>query len=114
MKVLWVVLGFGIVAVDDLFYVDRYPVPDTKVPIRAQRRAGGGLTGTALVAAARLGAKAAYGGVLGEDDLSRFTIEELEREGVDCANVLQRQGAGPVHAVIVVDGGYTLPIQGVI
>ena len=35
----------------------------------------------ALVAASRLGARAAYCGVLGDDDLSRFTIQELEREG---------------------------------
>jgi ribokinase len=99
----WDVLGFGVVAVDDLIYVDCYPPPDTKIPIRAQRREGGGLAGTALVAAARLGATAAYGGVLGDDELSRFTIRELEREGVDCTPVLHRAGTRPYRAVVVVD-----------
>jgi ribokinase len=99
----WDVLGLGIAAVDDLLYVDAYPQPDTKVAVRARQRQGGGLTATALVAAARLGARAAYGGVLGDDELSRFTVCELEREGVDCAPVLHRSEAEPCHSVVVVD-----------
>ena len=103
MSARWDVLGFGIVAVDDLLYVDHHPVPDTKMPLRQKRRQGGGLAGTALVAAARLGARAAYGGVLGKDELSLYTIRELEREGVDCTQVLHRLDARPVHAIIIVD-----------
>jgi len=99
----WDVLGLGIVAVDDLFYVARFPEPDTKRPMLAERRQGGGLTGTALVAAARLGARAAYCGVMGEDDLAAFTLAELEREGVDCSVVQRRPGARPIHAVIIVE-----------
>lgn len=99
----WDVLGLGAVAVDDLVYVPHYPAPDTKVLVQDEQRQGGGLTGTALVAAARLGAKTAYFGVLGTDALSRYTITELEREGVDCTPVLIRPGAGPVHSTIIVD-----------
>ena len=98
----WDVLGFGAVAVDDLLYLDDYPLPDTKVPIQSQRREGGGLAGTALVAAARLGARAAYCGVLGDDELSRFSIEELEREGVDCTPVVLQAQARPIHSVVIV------------
>ena len=99
----WDVLGFGAVTVDDLIYVDHYPLPDTKLPIQRQQREGGGLAGTALVAAARLGAKSAYCGVLGDDELSRFTIQELAREGVDCAPCLRRAGARPIHSIVIVD-----------
>lgn len=99
----WDVLGLGIVAVDDLFYVARFPEPDTKRPMLAERRQGGGLTGTALVAAARLGARAAYCGVMGEDDLATFTLAGLAREGVDCSIVLRQPGARPIHAVIIVE-----------
>ena len=102
MTKLWDVLGFGAVAVDDLLYLDDYPLPDTKVPIQSQRREGGGLAGTALVAAARLGARAAYCGVLGDDELSRFSIEELEREGVDCTPVVLQAQARPIHSVVIV------------
>lgn len=99
----WDVLGFGAVAVDDLLYVDRYPAPDSKVPVRAFKREGGGLAGTALIAAARLGARAAFCGVLGDDELSRFTLQELEREGVDCTPVLNHPEAQPVHSIVIVD-----------
>ena len=69
--------------------------------IKERRREGGGLTGTALVAAARLGARVAYRGVLGNDELSRFTIQELEREGVDCSTILRRDNNGiPDRAAI--------------
>jgi sugar/nucleoside kinase (ribokinase family) len=40
--------------------------------------------------------------VLGEDELSRFSLAELEKEGVDCAHVLHREGARPFHSVILV------------
>ncbi|MHB0877875.1 MAG: PfkB family carbohydrate kinase [Anaerolineae bacterium] len=90
-------------AVDDLIYVDGYPAPNSKVPVHAVERAGGGLAGTALVAASRLGARAAYCGLLGSDQLSRFTIEEFRREGVDCAPVLYCPEARPIHSIVIVD-----------
>ncbi|MCX7669096.1 MAG: PfkB family carbohydrate kinase, partial [Anaerolineae bacterium] len=103
MNPRWDVLGLGIVAVDDLYYVARFPEPDTKRPMLAEQRQGGGLTGTALVAAARLGARAAYCGVMGFDDLAVYTLRELEREGVDCSPVLRQPGARPIHAVVIVE-----------
>ncbi|NPV85294.1 MAG: hypothetical protein HPY45_04725 [Anaerolineae bacterium] len=99
----WDILGLGCVAVDDLLYVKDFPTPDTKVMVNTRVRQGGGLAGTAMVAAARLGASAAYCGVLGDDELSRYTISELEREGVDCSVVLHQRNARPVHSTIIVE-----------
>jgi sulfofructose kinase len=103
MSTRWEVLGFGAVAIDDLLYVDHYPLPDSKTTVKETRRDGGGLTGTALVAAARLGARAAYCGVMGYDDLSRYAVGQLEEEGIDCTAVLYRDGARPIQSVIIVD-----------
>lgn len=97
------ILGFGAVAVDDLLYLDTFPEPGSKVQVREARREGGGLAGTALVAAARLGARTAYAGVMGDDELSRFSLAELEQAGVDCSLVLRRPDARPHHSVILVD-----------
>ena len=99
----WDILGYGIVTVDDLLTVENYPPPDTKIPVLEKSRQGGGLTGTALVAASRLGAKCAYAGVLGEDELSEWTLSELEREGVDCTQVIRQPDIRPIHAIIIVD-----------
>src|SRR5262249_5866644 len=97
------ILGLGCVAVDDLLYVAAYPAPDTKVQVRRRERQCGGLTGTALVAAARLGARCAYAGVLGEDEDSRFVRETFQREGVHVDYLASRPGARPIRSTIIVD-----------
>jgi sulfofructose kinase len=97
------VLGFGAVAVDDLLYVDEYPPAERKVRVRHRQRQCGGLTGTALVAAARLGAKAGYAGVLGEDALSAVIADCFKREGIDLAHCVRRPDALPAHSTIIVD-----------
>lgn len=99
----WDILGIGCAAVDDLVYLDHFPAPDSKTRAQAMQRQGGGLTATALVAAARLGASAAFVARLGDNELSRYTIRELEREGVDCSQVALDEPARPYHAIIVVD-----------
>jgi len=99
----WDILGLGCVAVDDLLYLDAYPLPDTKLRIRGRERQGGGLTGNALVAAARLGAKCAFGGTLGTDDASRFVLDTFQREGIDISTVRIQPEARPIRSTILVD-----------
>jgi ribokinase len=99
----WDVLGFGAVTVDDLIYVDEYPVANSKARVRERRREGGGLCGTALVAAARLGACVAYAGVLGNDELSNFTREQLQNEGVDCSPLISQPQARPRYSTILIE-----------
>jgi sugar/nucleoside kinase (ribokinase family) len=97
------VLGVGVVAVDDVLVVAEYPEADQKVEVLERRRVCGGLSATALVAAARLGVRCAYAGQLDRDHLSTFVLGELEREGIDVASVAPRRGARPIHSVVVVD-----------
>ena len=97
------ILGLGVLAVDELLYVQSYPPPDTKTPVFHHEKQAGGLTGTALVAAARLGARCAYAGMLGRDELSQFVAETFRREGIDLTHVAWREDAQPVHSFIVVD-----------
>jgi ribokinase len=102
-KVAFDIVGLGCAAVDDLFYVPSYPPADAKMQIHRHERQGGGLTATALVAASRLGARCAYAGVLGDDELSRFVRDRLSQEGVDVSLVRTRPGARPIHSLIFVD-----------
>jgi sugar/nucleoside kinase (ribokinase family) len=97
------VLGIGVVAVDDLLYVDRYPPAEHKTRVLRCRRECGGLTGTALVAAARLGARAGYVGTLGTDDeLSQIVRRQFNSEGIDLAVCVMRPDARPYHSTIIV------------
>jgi sugar/nucleoside kinase (ribokinase family) len=97
------ILGIGCTAVDDLIYVESYPAADSKQPIRRRERHGGGLTGTALVAAARIGARCQYAGGLGGDELSQFVQRRFEEAGVGLEFLDRRDDARPVHSLIVVD-----------
>jgi sugar/nucleoside kinase (ribokinase family) len=51
---------------------------------------GGGPVGTALVAAARLGAQAGYIGTCGNDDIARLKMTFLTKEGIDTSQVKVR------------------------
>ena len=97
------ILGLGYVAVDELLYVDAYPAADTKVPVCHHERQCGGLTATALVAAARMGCRCSYAGTLGDDDLSQFCIQRLREEGIETTHVRRRTDACPVRSTIIID-----------
>jgi sugar/nucleoside kinase (ribokinase family) len=97
------VLGLGCVAADDTLFVHEFPLPDSKQQVLRRERHCGGLTATALVAASRLGARAAYAGALDDDPDSRFVLNTLRREGVDIRHVVRRRGIRPVRSVILVE-----------
>jgi len=96
------VLGLGALAVDDVLYVASFPAPDEKLRVKRSLRRCGGLTGVALVTAARLGARCGYAGCLGTDDLSRYVADHLIREGVSVARAPRLPQARVVHSIIVV------------
>lgn len=97
------ILGLGCVSIDDLLFVAEYPPADSKTQVRRHERHCGGLTATALVAAARLGSHCALATTLGDDELSRFVLDRMNQEGVDTSYVRPHAAARPIHAVIVVD-----------
>jgi sulfofructose kinase len=96
------VLGLGCTAVDDLVYVARFPAADEKIRVERSSRRFGGLTGVALVAAARGGARCAYAGCLGTDELSTWVAGVLKEEGIDTSQTPRLPQASVVHSVIVV------------
>jgi sugar/nucleoside kinase (ribokinase family) len=73
------------------------------VRVRRREQQCGGLTATALVAAARLGARCAYAGTLGPDPDSEFVVQCFLREGIDVTHLARRPDARPIHSTIIVD-----------
>jgi sugar/nucleoside kinase (ribokinase family) len=88
------ILGLGVIAVDDLIFVPSYPPADAKIPVSRRERHCGGLTATALVAAARLGCHCSYAGVLGSTT-SKFAIERLSQEGISFTHLIRRTRRAP-------------------
>ncbi len=96
------IVGLGVIAVDEMLHVERYPPADGKTILTSRRRQGGGNSSCALGAAARLGSRCALLGRLGDDELSQFARRHLAAAGVDLSLVLHDAACGPVYALIVV------------
>jgi sugar/nucleoside kinase (ribokinase family) len=97
------VLGLGIVTVDDVLLLPNFPEPDSKLRVDCSLRSIGGLTGAALVTAARLGGRCGYAGCLGDDSLSSYLREKLASEGIDLAALDPVRRVPPIHSTILVD-----------
>ncbi len=103
VKRKWDVLGIGNAAIDELIYLDQFPLPDSKIQVREAQHQGGGLVATALVAASRQGVQTAFCSLMGSDELSTFTLTELHKEEVDCSPCVLSEKGRPYHAWILVD-----------
>ena len=103
MEPTYDVIGIGVCACDLVVEVGRCPGPDEKARADSMRQQGGGLVGTALVAVARLGGRAAYLGALGDDSFGDFCVQDFEKEGVDTRFISRPAGASALVAVIVAD-----------
>ncbi len=95
-------VGLGVVAVDDILYVDSYPEANAKVRIRETHRVGGGRSASALVAASRLGISCRQLGYLGDDEFSHFVRDGLLSHDIDLSCVQYDAEARPLYAMIVV------------
>lgn len=95
------ILGLGSLAVDDVIHVERYPKPDTKTRIIKRERRFGGLTGTALATAARLGAKCAYVGRLGTGASSQAVMQALVSVGVETMHAVVSERFAVTESTII-------------
>jgi sulfofructose kinase len=100
------VVGLGYAGWDYLGIVPGPPVFDADtVTLAGFACCGGGPVATALVTLARLGAKAGYLGVLGDDESGRLALADLRREGVDTSRVVIRPGERSHTCLVLVEAG---------
>ncbi|MBR9998255.1 MAG: hypothetical protein KFF73_04750 [Cyclobacteriaceae bacterium] len=95
------VFGIGAVTVDLIGKAAYWPGSGDKVRLDSLEMFDGGLTGTAIVAVARLGGKAGIGAKLGYSYWSQRAITALENESVDTSCILRRHGCEPVISMII-------------
>jgi len=98
------VIGVGLACLDQVILWDDAAQPVHAGRIRDFDVQGGGMTATAMVAAARLGARAEFWGAVGDDWAGGMIVDGLAAEGVDVSQVVRVAGAqGPI-VVVCVDG----------
>jgi sulfofructose kinase len=101
------ILCAGIIVLDEVFRVDRFPQPDAKTQAQSFFIVNGGCAANAAVAVARLGGRAALAGPLGgppgEDSNGDRVLAALAREEVDCTGCQRLAGVATALSAIFID-----------
>ena len=95
------IVGIGANVFDTLITVEHYPTEDTKLRACGIKECGGGPCATGLVAAAKLGSKAAYIGALAKDSGGEFLLADMERFGMSNDFVDMAEGASSFSSVVL-------------
>jgi len=77
----------GVITIDTIALVDKYPSADERVLAEEILRAGGGPAAVAAVALSRLGVKSAVVGTIGDDADGKEVLRIFEKEGVDTSGI---------------------------
>ena len=99
------VTGVGTAVVDYVGVVDHFPGPDTQIELQSFSKQTGGNVATAMVALAKLGAKASFLGKFGDDDLGKMAHSDLITKGVDLSGSLVESNGSMGFAFIMVEAG---------
>jgi sulfofructose kinase len=86
------IVGVGLSTVDVLIRLKEMPTFEMGGRMSGFALQGGGPVATAMVAAARLGARAGYVGVAGSDETGEMKVRGLSSECVDVSNLVRRPG----------------------
>lgn len=97
------VVCVGLATIDTVAAVPRLPAADERVTARSICRAGGGPSATAAVVLARLGARVAFVGCVGDDEAGRAIVEELRQEGVDVTGLVVAETLSTPQSCVLVD-----------
>ncbi len=98
------VVGIGLAVLDLLLLWDDMARPVVEATVTECEFQGGGMVATALVAAARLGARTEFRGRVGADWMGELMLQGLREEDVDVRRVRQPPGSSGPLAVVCVDG----------
>jgi len=97
------VVGIGLNATDTVLIVPHFPAYAGKAPYEREFVSTGGQVASAMVACARLGLRARYIGVIGDDERGRIQWESLQGTGVDLTYVEKRKNCENQSAYIIID-----------
>jgi sulfofructose kinase len=97
------ILCAGIIVLDEVFRVARFPQPDAKTQAQGFFVVNGGCAANAAVAIARLGGRAVLAGPLGEDSNGDHVLAALAREQVDCSGCQRIAGVPTALSAIFLD-----------
>jgi len=97
------IIGLGLTTLDVLMRLSDMPTWERPGRLSGFGLDGGGMVGTACVAAARLGARVGYVGTAGSDLVADLKVRSLTDSGVDTSRLVRREGPEGQVVVVFVD-----------
>ena len=97
------IVGLGLCTLDLLVRLKEMPTWERGTTVSSFSLDGGGMVGTALVAAARLGASTGYVGTAGNDRAAQLKVQSLLDEGVDVSRLVIIPGPESQVVLVCVD-----------
>jgi len=97
------VIGIDMPCIDLNVNVKKFPKPNGGERIEKMTWQGGGKVASGMVAAARLGAKCAMTGAVGNDVNGRFCIKDFQYHGIDVSGMRIREGCTTSLSVVLSD-----------
>ena len=77
------ITGIGINVMDTVFEMSEFPKENEKVRVLSTLKSGGGMVGTGIVAAAKLGGECSYIGVFDRNATGDYLKQDFSFYGVD-------------------------------
>ena len=99
------IVGLGMAVLDVLIRLRDMPTWESGGSVSAVRIDGGGPVGTAMVAAARLGARVGFVGTAGNDLLAELKLASFVQDGVDLSHLVRRDQPEDQVVLVYVDEG---------
>lgn len=103
MVMIFDVVGLESPCMDLNINVQNFPKPDGGEKVIKSSWQGGGKVATGMIAAARLQAKGAIIGSVGNDIYGRFCRMDFQRHGIDTNYLLERNGEETLFDIVVSD-----------
>lgn len=97
------VVGLGMCGIDMLAQVDHFPKPDEKIRTTSTQIRGGGNTSNTITAIRRLGIDCHLITRVGNDVYGDLAIKELQSDGINTSNVIQKDGINTPFSYVIVD-----------
>lgn len=96
------IVGLGLATLDVLIRIKDMPTWERGTHIQSFRFDGGGLAGTAMVAAAKLGAKVGFISIAGTDESAELKLKSFRECGVDLSRLVRREGQEDQVVIVLV------------
>ena len=94
------VVGIDTSCVDLNINLDSYPAAGANADIKNTSWQGGGKVASGMVACARLGAKCAMMGCVGDDIFGKFIVHDFKKHGIDTSTIKVKEGESSFSVVV--------------